>query len=366
MQYFLEISKIIDGGMLSDRQKVAAYAEQLAKKVEQDGDASVAKRIRECLSRRSSSETAANDLGSPTRLPVDGESRFRLADEIFPVDPPPFVVMPPVIQERVEQFVRYVEQADKLIAHGVGISPSMLLYGPPGCGKTALAVHIASRLNLPLLVARSDSLISSYLGSTAKNLRVLFEHAMSRPSVLFLDEFDAFAKVRDDQRELGELKRVVVSLLQNIDALDGRTILLAASNHEHLLDSAVWRRFSYKMNVGLPAPEERKAMFGKFLREFVPDDSLNLFVSASVSLSGSQIRYLCDDAARDSVLSGAAVADINSILRGIVSLRLPTPSHEIEEYVKQIHELDSVVFNGKRLASMFNKSTPTISRWLRG
>src|SRR4029077_10470965 len=108
--------------------------------------------------------------------------------------------------------------------------PSLLIYGPPGCGKTQLARHVAEELHLPLLTARVDTIVSSYLGNTSKNIRSLFEHAMARPCVLFLDEFDAIAKLRDDQHELGELKRVVISLLQNIDALDSSITLIPATD----------------------------------------------------------------------------------------------------------------------------------------
>jgi len=101
-------------------------------------------------------------------------------------------------------------------------------------------------------VARLDGLISSYLGSTAKNIRALFDFAAKTPCVLFLDEFDAIAKVRSDAQEMGELKRVVNSFLQNLDTLGRQSIVLAATNHETLLDAAVWRRFTYRLALTLP------------------------------------------------------------------------------------------------------------------
>ena len=157
---------------------------------------------------------------------MDQESRLALADEELIRPGYAVVFVSPDVTASLNEFIRFVVASDCLISQGVGVSPSMLLYGPPGCGKTELARYVASQLGLPQLTARSDSLISSFLGSTAKNLRVLFEHAMARPCVLFLDEFDALAKARDDKNELGELKRVVVSLLQNIDALASKTVLL--------------------------------------------------------------------------------------------------------------------------------------------
>ena len=175
------------------------------------------------------------------------------------------VVLTAAVQERIARFLDYFRAADRLFASGVSVSPTMLLYGSPGTGKTLVARFIASELGMPLIVSRADGLISLYLGSTAKNLRLLFEHAAARPCVLFLDEFDSLAKMRDDSHELGELKRVVISLLQNIDASRREHILLAATNHEHLLDRAVWRRFAYKLQADLPGKEERTAMLEMFL-----------------------------------------------------------------------------------------------------
>jgi SpoVK/Ycf46/Vps4 family AAA+-type ATPase len=292
---------------------------------------------------------------------------LHLADEIAPSADPPFVAIPSGTRAQVDEFVRYVTEADRLIASGIGISPSLLMFGAPGCGKTLLATHIASRLKLPILVARSDSLISSYLGSTAKNLRALFEHAMGRPCVLFLDEFDAFAKGRDDRHELGELKRVVVSLLQNIDAMDHRTVLIAASNHEHLLDPAVWRRFAYKVRLSTPDIDERKEMLRRFLDGYIDGSEMEELSRASATMNGSQLRHICDDAIRDAVLSGSSAIDITGLYRRIASERLSRMidfNADAPDIVQAIHGLDHRAFIGNRLSSMFNTSKSTITRRL--
>ena len=141
----------------------------------------------------------------------------------------------------------------------------MLLYGPPGCGKSRLARYTARKLGLELYVARLDGLISSYLGSTSKNIRALFEFASRTPCVLFLDEFDAIAKLRGDTQELGELKRVVNSFIQNLDTLGTQSVVLAATNHEVLLDAAVWRRFSYRLELSYPGRNSGRRCGGSSL-----------------------------------------------------------------------------------------------------
>lgn len=368
MDYILEMSRIVDGAVKGDRAKVAAYVEQLARKLRQAGDTAAADRLVRTVEQTKTSEMAPASV-STARLPVDNESRLALADEEWFSDGDVEVILEAAIEQQINEFVRYVRAADRLIANRVGISPSMLIYGPPGVGKTELARRIAGELGLPLITARSDSLISSFLGSTAKNLRLLFEHARSRPCVLFLDELDSVAKLRDDQHELGELKRVVVSLLQNIDALANETVLLAATNHHHLLDPAVWRRFTYKLELTAPGIAARRRLFALFLSGYRPSErDADDFAAVAEGMTGDDIRHVCENAIRASVLEDHATADPVVVLRGIVQRRLDTAidfSSPDVETVHAIHDLDARVFTLKRLAAMFGSSEPTMSRRLK-
>ena len=249
MRYSIEIGKIIEGALKHDQVKVFNYTRQLVSKLEEDGETRAAAKFSRLLSIQT--ETTLTAMGNTKNLsvPVDTESRTTLADIVYPDNNNIDVVLSKRNAEKLDSFILSYENADKLNNLGIGVSNTLLLYGPPGCGKTKCAYLIAKSLNLPLVIARLDSLISSYLGTTAKNIRSLFEFVQKIPCVLFLDEFDAIAKARDDNNELGELKRVVNSLLQNVDSMSKDSLLLAATNHQQLLDSAVWRRFDYKLEI---------------------------------------------------------------------------------------------------------------------
>lgn len=369
MKHLLEILKIIDGAVNADRAKVTAYTEQLASKLEGEGDGQAAGRLRRALLQGKAQQLSPARAANGARLPVDSESRMSLADEeLFEPGQVVDVFLDPDVERTVEEFLNYVSAADRLIAQGVGISPSLIAHGPPGCGKTELGRHVAARLGLPLLTARTDSLISSYLGSTAKNLRMLFEHAMSRPCVLFLDEFDAVAKLRDDRHELGELKRVVVSLLQNIDALDRHTVLLAATNHEHLLDPAIWRRFAYRVRIDRPGALVREKLLRKFLGDFVDDKDFAVLAAACDGLTGADIRQTAEDAKRTAILAGQRQVDLGDVLRRTVRLRAPelvANGADLAASLRSLRDLDDKVFTYRRLAEMFGVSVGHVSNLLK-
>lgn len=368
MDHLLEVSRIIDGALKGDRAKVLAYVEQLARKLRETGDAKAADRLAQTASQTKTSEVVPNIAGMPGRLPVDSESRFSLADEDWLSPAEVQVVLDSAVQQRIDEFLRHVRAAERLMAHRIDIAPSMLIHGAPGVGKTQLARHLAAQLCLPLITARADSLVSSFLGSTAKNIRVLFEHAKSRPCVLFLDELDSVAKLRDDHHELGELKRVVVSLLQNIDALSSETILLAATNHPHLLDPAVWRRFAYKLELRPPDADARGRMFKLFLGEFLGDEvAVHGFVAVSEGATGSDIRHACDTAIREAIIDERTAVSETDVLRALVHLRLGTRadfSRDDGPLVKAVRDLAPEVFTLKRLSALFGSSEPTLSRRL--
>lgn len=218
---------------------------------------------------------------------------------------------------------------------------SLLMYGAPGTGKSRLARHIAGELGLELYVARLDGLISTFLGSTSKNMRALFDFAAGTPCVLFLDEFDAIAKLRGDTQELGELKRVVNSFLQNLDTLGRESIIVAATNHEGLLDAAVWRRFTYRLSLELPNTEQRFSMWRDFLSPVAfPKAQMSALVDLSEGLSGSDIQEISTRVKRRQTALDSPVSlhDLFPILRN-----LGIGDQESSSFISTLTQVDDAV-----------------------
>ena len=290
--YLSEVFRIVEGALRLDGEKVRNYALLLAEKLQEDGDETTANRLRRMLQEKGHQLRPAKlEQHAP---PVDGESRFPLLQKEIVPDSVNRHLFTEHQRHAIDEYLSVVRSRVELESKGIKVITNLLLYGPPGCGKTHLARFIAHELKLPLYLVRLDGLISSFLGSTAKNIRAVLEFASRTPCVLLLDEFDAIAKLRDDQQELGELKRIVNSFLQNLDALGNEVILIAATNHEQLLDPAVWRRFQYQLHLDYPNTEQRERFWEMF--------------STDISWSPKELKVLAD------LSEGFSVAAIETVV----------------------------------------------------
>jgi SpoVK/Ycf46/Vps4 family AAA+-type ATPase len=198
--------------------------------------------------------------------PVDKERGLPLLDIRQAQRPLEEMVLSESSNTAIEELLEEHRRADVLRSFGMKPSGKVIFHGPPGCGKTLAAEVIAFELDLPLAIVRLDALVSSFLGETAANLRKVFDFIAEYPMVALFDEFDAIGKERSDTGEHGELRRVVNAVLQMMDAYQGKSLILAATNHEQILDSAIWRRFDETIDFPLPNSEQIQQILSLKLR----------------------------------------------------------------------------------------------------
>ncbi|MBK8637432.1 MAG: AAA family ATPase [Chromatiaceae bacterium] len=200
----------------------------------------------------------------PLGLAVPDEKAAELLHEIVPRRSLASLVLPNVARIACGELVEEHHRTDLLRTYNLEPRHRVLLAGPPGNGKTTLAEALADALMVPLYVVRYEAVIGSFLGETSQRLRRVFEHVASRRCVLFFDEFDTLGKERGDTHETGEIKRVVSTLLMQIDALPSHVVTVVASNHPELLDRAVWRRFQLRLELPPPNQATLEEWFRRF------------------------------------------------------------------------------------------------------
>ena len=236
----------------------------------------LAKKIEELLNNAQNSRVRNGFLNNNLIKSTSTEASF--ISEKIPEKRLDCLILPDNVRLICQELIKEQNRSDLLQSYGIEPRNKLLLVGPPGNGKTSLAEAIAESLMLPLLTVRYENIIGAYLGETATRLSKLFEYAKTRQCVLFFDEFETLGKERGDVHETGEVKRVVSSLLMQIDDLPSHVIAIAATNHETLLDKAAWRRFQIK--VDMPMPNE--ANLEEFYELFKKRRDFDFGVSASI------------------------------------------------------------------------------------
>ena len=256
----------------------------------------------------------------PTGLPVDGDSRvplIRLIDT-------PVLETEPIYDTRTWttlcQVIREQKHTQRLAAAGVDPTRSVLFTGPPGVGKTLAAKWIALELGRPLAILDLSAVMSSFLGRTGSNLRTVLDFARDHDCILLLDELDAVAKRRDDVGEIGELKRLVTVLLQEIDDWPPSGLLLAATNHAKLLDPAVWRRFEIIVELPLPEPEGIEALLRDHLDVEESSPWPAVLSRALIGSSFSDAFQLASQVRRVAALEDNEITEgLKQVLRNVVT-----------------------------------------------
>jgi ATP-dependent 26S proteasome regulatory subunit len=267
--------------------------------------------------------TLREALGAP-----NGSSKSVLQNELSLISKPanglvsmrevkisPTLVFSEVTNNALQRVLFENREASRLAEAGLRPTSRLLFWGPPGCGKTAAAAWLAAELGLPLGVVRVGTLITSYVGETGANLQRVLTTAEQTPMVLLIDEADAVAKSREDAQDVGELRRIVNALLQGLDAFTSRrSIIIFASNHSHVFDAAVWRRFDDVISFPMPEKAERLRLLKQLTGGLRLDGSLATAASQLVNASYADIERAVHEVAKEMVLSQRKSATVTDIV----------------------------------------------------
>lgn len=302
----VQLARLALTGRLQD---VQTYVVRMSRKYQKLSPA-LADHLKELAKLSPTRQSPLRSEGVAT-IPVDRDSRIQLlrheSQQTLEHEP----IWSAAVAEKINQIVTEHQKADRLLSRGLSPTRTAIFTGPPGVGKTMAARWIANKLDRPLLVLDLSAVMSSFLGRTGTNVRHVLDYAKGVSCLLLIDELDAIAKRRDDSQEVGELKRLVTVLLQEIDDWPEGGLLVAASNHQELLDPAVWRRFEVQVQFDLPTHLDVE----RALRLFVGEEKLSkLWTTALTELlhgqSFSDIERELKTLRRQAALSDCALEDL--------------------------------------------------------
>lgn len=271
---------------------------EIVQNEEQHGHAQAAKKLRGALNGIGSNghfnghATALKNDYSTTKALTRAQGGLPLSD----------LQLRPSMRQSLEEVIAEWHAAKALQDAGIPRRSRILFHGPPGCGKTATALALASTLGLPAYIVRFDALIGSYLGQTAARMREVFQFAAQSKCVLLLDEIDVLGKRRGSDRDVGELDRIVVGLMQELDLSPVKGLIIGASNLPGQLDDALWRRFDLRMEFKAPNQRELAAYVGRTAARHAVTMSANLKKSLAMIKDYAAAERLIQDEARRQLL----------------------------------------------------------------
>ncbi|MCY1289289.1 ATP-dependent zinc metalloprotease FtsH [compost metagenome] len=388
MEHFPIVLALSRAALQTPNTAVENHLRRLIKALEKDGQAEQADGLDKLV--RSTGKSVAiqpsrvvlslaamgGEMLTPSvKPPVDKETSAPLAEIVFPSE---MLDAQPIFEENlagsINSLLEEWKNIDKLKDSGINPALALMLFGAPGTGKTFLAHHIARELNYPLVVAKLDGLISSFLGTTARNISNLFAFANRYKCILLLDEFDAVAKLRDDPNELGELKRVVNTLLQCLDNRNSIGFTISITNHEALLDPAIWRRFDIRIEIPKPAHQTREQILLRNLPKNLKlkKSQINFLTWITDGYSGSDIAKLSNFIKRKIAIQGSKFDFLEAVRSYIILSAKDQENNRRQAVIGRPEEL-AIELNRdpenpipqESLAELFGKAQSTISRWLK-
>jgi len=297
-----DIEKIFRAFTTKDERLFHQVAQEIIEHEEQLNHHLVVTKLRKIINDQQTPQSLLSFRTQP--IPRDNEKGFPLLEIKRPFSDWSDLIISQEVEERLREIPLEIKNKDLLSNYGLKPQNKLLFYGPPGTGKTLSAKVLSSAIGYPLLVVKFESVISSFLGETAANIKKIFDYIESGKWVVLFDEFDIIGKKRDDPTEHGEIKRVVNNFMLMLEDYQGESVLIAATNHPQLLDSGVWRRFDDVIRFELPNTLSRIRLYEKKMGVIQFDTTIDLasFADLSENFSGSDIEQVANRAMKNALL----------------------------------------------------------------
>lgn len=301
------LPKLIRCGLENDMKSFEMISLTIANKLK-NKNKELSNEIIQALSYKNMGSSAFRSIGI-NDTPISKKNGVELAkiEDAIEIEEP---IFSSDTKQIYEKFLIEQNNIEELLKFGVKADNSILIYGEPGVGKTYSAKWLAYKLDKPIINLDLSSVISSYLGETGSNLKSVLDYAKEVNGILFLDEFDAIAKKRDDSRDIGELKRIVNVLLKELEDWPANSIIIAATNHPELLDKAIWRRFDVKINIPIPTYELRKNIIARELGSLKNNKKeIDLLSGVTEGVSSAEVVRLCKNVKKSYILESKDIHD---------------------------------------------------------
>lgn len=380
---FSIIQSLCRSALSCDKELVVHQIERLSEAYLASGDEKAASSLRTMLNNASKTVDLAPSILSvsnalkgetllpSTPIPVDKETSSPILEVIFPSE---MNVEEPLFEEKIKEAVESVivewNNYGVLVEMNATPSRSCLIFGEPGTGKTHLARWMAKEIQLPIVMAKLDSIVSSFLGTSARNIGNLFKFANRYNCILLLDEFDAIAKLRNDPQEVGEVKRIVNSLLQCLDERNTIGFTIGITNHEQLLDPAIWRRFDVQIEIPKPSYKVVQELLQVFLRPLQFSETELKFMSWCLNGStGADIEKWTNWLKRMHIINGDKQESLLSLMKRYILLNNGRISKKIKEVIDAPTDVLLEILTGsendfkkKEVASLLNITPSSLSK----
>jgi SpoVK/Ycf46/Vps4 family AAA+-type ATPase len=299
-----------------DSRHFLSVATQIAAAAARQGKGQLAKEIRDLVEEVKRKQAEGQIGAVPIARPAGELAGLLIAS--YPKTHLAELVLAETVKMQLARVVQEYRQLERLRSHALSPARKLLLVGPPGCGKTMTASAFAGELKLPLLAVQLHSLITKFMGETAAKLHAVFQAMRSTRGVYLFDEFDAIGSDRTSKNDVGEIRRVLNSFLQFLEHDDSDSLVVAATNHINLLDTALFRRFDHVVVYDLPTPEEMRTLIENRLDRFgLGEMNWSAVEQAAAGLSHAEIGKACDDAAKDAVLADANFVSSSALIESI-------------------------------------------------